>query len=82
ADQIAQEVDTRNVYKLYLFIHRSKEFDQLNEAFEFGHTSLKSHLLLIANMIVRDYLHGHLEAFLGDYSGHFSHRSEKNTVAS
>ncbi|MFQ5977870.1 MAG: hypothetical protein ACE5OZ_07070 [Candidatus Heimdallarchaeota archaeon] len=82
ANQIAQVVNTRNVYKLYLFIHRSRELDQLNEAFEFGHTSLKFHLLIIANMIVRDYLHGYLEAFLGNYIGQFSHRSEKNTVAS
>ncbi|MHA2496723.1 MAG: hypothetical protein ACXAEI_14670 [Candidatus Hodarchaeales archaeon] len=78
ADQIAQVVNTRNVYKLYLFIHRSKELDQLNEAFEFGHTSLKFHLLIIANLIVRDYLHGYLEGFLGDYMGQFSHRNEKN----
>ncbi|MHA2500579.1 MAG: hypothetical protein ACXAEL_13510, partial [Candidatus Hodarchaeales archaeon] len=61
---------------------RSKELDQSNEAFEFGHTSLKFHLLIIANLIVRDYLHGYLEGFLGDYMGQFSHRNEKNTVAS
>ncbi|MFW9915918.1 MAG: hypothetical protein ACFFGZ_09950 [Candidatus Thorarchaeota archaeon] len=82
AEKIAQVVNTRNVYKLYLFIQRSKALDQLNEAFEFGHTSLRVHLLLIANLIVRDYLHGCLEPFLRNYIGQFSHRSEKNTVAS
>lgn len=44
----------------------------LNEPLEYGSTSLKYYLLLIANMIVRDYLHGYLDAFLASYHPQFA----------
>ena len=53
AQQIA-EVAT-NVWKLYDFIYKSQDLNQLNESLEFGHSSLRFHLLLIANLIVQDY---------------------------
>ncbi|MFQ5978946.1 MAG: hypothetical protein ACE5OZ_12540 [Candidatus Heimdallarchaeota archaeon] len=64
ASQVQKIVDKENVFKLYLFIYQSEELERLNETLEFGHTSLRFHLLLIANMIVRDYLCGHLEEYL------------------
>ncbi|MFX0170304.1 MAG: hypothetical protein ACFE9L_00130 [Candidatus Hodarchaeota archaeon] len=82
ATQIAQVVNTRNVFKLYLLIYQSQDLESLNESLDFGHTSLRYHLLLIANFIVRDYLHGYLDAFLKAYQVHFLHSSEKTAVAS
>ncbi|MFX0171142.1 MAG: hypothetical protein ACFE9L_04420 [Candidatus Hodarchaeota archaeon] len=77
ATKIAQVVNTRNIYKLYSLIYHSQELESLNESLEFGHTSLSHHLLLIANFIVRDYLHGYLDPFLNAYQVQFSHSSEK-----
>lgn len=47
-----------NVWKLYEFIYKSKDLDQLNESLEFGHSSLRFHLVLIANLLVQDYNNG------------------------
>ena len=54
ATQIAEV--SPNVWKLYEFIYKSKQLAILNEAFEFGYTSLSTHLLIIANLIVFDHL--------------------------
>lgn len=64
AAKIQAIVDSQNVFKLYLFVHQSQELELLNEDFNYGHTSLRYHLLLIANMMVRDYLHGYLDDYL------------------
>lgn len=40
--------------KIYEYIYKSKQVDKLNESLEHGYTSLKRHLLLIANLIVQD----------------------------
>ncbi|MFX0172379.1 MAG: hypothetical protein ACFE9L_10690 [Candidatus Hodarchaeota archaeon] len=71
ATQITQVVNQKNVFKLYELIYHSEELGLLNESFEFSYTSLKVHLLLIGNMIVRDYLHGYLDAFLASYTPQF-----------
>ncbi|MHA2273443.1 MAG: hypothetical protein ACXACI_16430 [Candidatus Hodarchaeales archaeon] len=58
-DQLAvniTEANKQGVWALYKFIYDNKELDQLNESFEFGHSSLKQHLLIIANLIVHDFL--------------------------
>jgi hypothetical protein len=58
-DQLAAnitEANNQGVWALYRFIYENKELDQLNESFEFGHSSLKQHLLIIANLIVQDVL--------------------------
>ena len=47
-----------NVWKLYDYIYKSKELEQLNESLEFGHSSLRFHLVLIANLLVQDYING------------------------
>ena len=47
---------TIHLWKLYQFIHQSKELGLLNESLKFGHTSLQRHLLLIANLIVQVYV--------------------------
>ncbi|MFX0094139.1 MAG: hypothetical protein ACFFBD_20545 [Candidatus Hodarchaeota archaeon] len=57
-EQLAKEIEgvtNQSVWKLYQYIYESKALAQLNESLEYGHTSLRSHLLLIANLIVRDY---------------------------
>ena len=54
ANQISEVSD--NVWKLYNYIYQSKELGLLNESLKFGHTSLQRHLLIIANLIVQDYL--------------------------
>lgn len=58
ATQLAEVSD--NVWKLYECIYQNKQLAVLNEAFEFGHTSLRMHLLLIANLIVFDHLKDNL----------------------
>ncbi len=50
-----QEV-ANNIWKLYDYIYKSKELAQLNESIKYGHTSLRMHLLIIANLIVQDKL--------------------------
>ena len=54
AQQIAEV--SNNPWKLYEYIYNSKELELLNESFEYGHTSLRRHLLIIANLIVFRYL--------------------------
>jgi len=49
ANEIVEVAD--NVNKLYQYIYTSKELDYLNESFEFGHSSLRVHLLILANLI-------------------------------
>ena len=44
-----------NIWKLYKYIYDSKELDMLNESLEYGHTSLKRHLLIITNLIVQEF---------------------------
>jgi hypothetical protein len=58
-DQLAAniaEANKQGVWALYNFIYENNELDQLNESFDFGHSSLKQHLLIIANLIVQDFL--------------------------
>lgn len=50
---------SENIWKLYDYIYHSEELKQLSESLYFGHSSLRNHLLLIANLIVRDYLKGY-----------------------
>ena len=56
--QLANHISevSNNVWKLYHYIYQSKDLALLNESFKFGHTSLRRHLLIIANLIVQDYL--------------------------
>ena len=54
ANHISEVSD--NVWKLYHFIYQSKNLSILNESLTFGHTSLRRHLLIIANLIVQNYL--------------------------
>ncbi|MHA2334205.1 MAG: hypothetical protein ACXAEU_19415 [Candidatus Hodarchaeales archaeon] len=44
-----------HVWKLYTYIYNSKEIDLLNESLQFGHSSLREHLLVASNLIVNDY---------------------------
>ncbi|MFW9777931.1 MAG: hypothetical protein ACFFE8_03675 [Candidatus Heimdallarchaeota archaeon] len=47
-----------NIWRLYQYIYQSNELRQLNESLTHGHSSLRYHLLLIANLIVHDFLRG------------------------
>ena len=55
--KLAKEVKevSNNIWKLYKYIYDSKELDKLNESLEYGHTSLKRHLLIITNLIVQEF---------------------------
>lgn len=46
--------------KLYWYILNNKELNRLNESLEHGHSSLRNHLLVIANLIVQDFQQGRL----------------------
>ncbi|MFQ5976835.1 MAG: hypothetical protein ACE5OZ_01735 [Candidatus Heimdallarchaeota archaeon] len=61
-EKLAAEIKNHatHVWKLYEVIYESKELALLNESLDFGHSSLKNHLLLITNLIVQDYLVGKL----------------------
>jgi hypothetical protein len=54
------EAAKRPVGKLYEYIYQSEALGNLNERLQHGHTSLRSHLLVLANLIVRDYQRGNL----------------------
>lgn len=72
-EEIGNLVDNFSLNRLYHYIHQSVDLDLLNESFRYGHTSLKTHLLLIANLIIRDYCNGRLENFIEEYSTNYLH---------
>lgn len=53
-----------NIWKLYKYIYESKALTCISEALEYGHTSLRNHLLIIANLIVQDFQQNRMETFL------------------
>ena len=53
-----------NIWKLYSFIYSNKALGQLNESLQFGHSCLREHLLVLSNLIVRDFQRGKI---LSDY---------------
>jgi len=50
-----KEVSETNIWNLYKYIYKSNEFGLLNESMNYGHTTLKNHLLIIVNLIVQDF---------------------------
>ncbi|MFX1512672.1 MAG: hypothetical protein ACFFCQ_08810, partial [Promethearchaeota archaeon] len=52
------EVNKKGVWSLYSFIYENTDLAQLNESLEHGHTSLRRHLLIMVNLIVRDLING------------------------
>jgi len=56
-EKLAKEIKevASNIWKLYDYIYQSKELEQLNESLQHGHTSLRNHVLVIANLIVQDF---------------------------
>ncbi|MHA1227649.1 MAG: hypothetical protein ACTSPV_12960, partial [Candidatus Hodarchaeales archaeon] len=50
-----KEVSEKNIWNLYHYIYESKELGLLNESLNYGHTTLKNHLLVVANLIVQDF---------------------------
>jgi hypothetical protein len=63
-----------NVFKLYTYILNSRELKLLNESLNYGHSSLRHHLVLIANLIVNDYLKGQLDDFDTKFTESFRFR--------
>ncbi|MFX0062407.1 MAG: hypothetical protein ACFFC7_09490 [Candidatus Hermodarchaeota archaeon] len=55
AQEIAEASDS--VWKLYDYIYNSKKLDLLNESLQYGHTSLRYHLLVMANLLVQSFQH-------------------------
>ncbi|MFX1536621.1 MAG: hypothetical protein ACFFDI_20585 [Promethearchaeota archaeon] len=56
-EQLAQEikeVTRQSVWKLYEYIYENEKLDKLTESMEHGYSSLRRHLLLIANLVVQD----------------------------
>ena len=52
-----QEVTETNIWNLYRYIYESKELNLLNESMYHGYSKLRNHLILIANLIVQDFIH-------------------------
>jgi hypothetical protein len=65
AHEISQVVNEKGVYDLYRYIYESEELDWLVETRECGYSSLRTHLLLGANMIVHSYQKGYLGSLTG-----------------
>lgn len=64
-EQLAQEIKevNTNIWKLYDCIYHNQKLKQLNESLEHGYTSLRTHLLVIANLIVQDFQQQRLKEF-------------------
>ncbi|MFX0172888.1 MAG: hypothetical protein ACFE9L_13310 [Candidatus Hodarchaeota archaeon] len=60
-NQLATEIQevSDNIWKLYDYIYKSKELTQVTESLQYGHSSLRDHLLVLTNLIVRDAQVGH-----------------------
>lgn len=56
-NKLAQEIKevSTNIWTLYSYIYNSKELKLLNESMNHGHTTLRNHLIVIANLIVQDF---------------------------
>lgn len=48
------------MWKLYELVYQSEDLECLIEGLEYGHTSLRMHLLIIVNLIVQEWLAGRL----------------------
>ncbi|MFX0115068.1 MAG: hypothetical protein ACFFB3_11020 [Candidatus Hodarchaeota archaeon] len=61
--KLAEEIKhaSKNIWKLYSYIYNNEELSKLNESLEYGHTTLRAHLLLTTNLIVQNFLTGKLE---------------------
>ncbi|MHA2370938.1 MAG: hypothetical protein ACXADX_19155, partial [Candidatus Hodarchaeales archaeon] len=64
AREISQVVNEGSIYELYCYIYASEELDWLVESRDYGFSSLRTHLLTGANLIVHSYQKG----FLSDTS--------------
>ena len=53
--KIIQEVAETNIWNLYRYIYNSKELTVINESMNYGYSSLRNHLIVIANLIVQDF---------------------------
>ncbi|MFX0062967.1 MAG: hypothetical protein ACFFC7_12375 [Candidatus Hermodarchaeota archaeon] len=58
-EALTQEIAevSNSVWKLYQYIYNSKKLDLLNESLNYGHTSLRYHLLVVANLLVQSFQH-------------------------
>ncbi|MFX1511878.1 MAG: hypothetical protein ACFFCQ_04770 [Promethearchaeota archaeon] len=61
--QMIEITNKQGVWQLYNFIYENKELEALIESLQYGHTSLKQHLLIIVNLIVQDFNKGLLKEF-------------------
>jgi hypothetical protein len=55
--RLAEEIERvqHSAYKLYNYIHHSKELTRTVESFEYGKNPLRNHLLLMVNLAINDY---------------------------
>jgi len=62
-ERLAREIKevSGNIWKLYEYIYKSKELEILNESLQYGHSSLREHVLTVANLIVQDFQKDFLE---------------------
>ncbi len=65
AKEISQVVNTQDVHGVYSYILASEEPDWLVESRKFGFSSLRTHLLIGANLIVHSYQKGYLSECYG-----------------
>lgn len=65
AREISKVVNENSVYELYSYIYKSEELDWLVETRECGYSSLRTHLLIGANIIVHSYQKGYLGSLTG-----------------
>jgi hypothetical protein len=65
AREISLVVNTQDVHGVYSYIFQSEELAWLVESRKYGFSSLRTHLLIGANLIVHSYQKGYLSACSG-----------------
>ncbi|MFQ5979749.1 MAG: hypothetical protein ACE5OZ_16590 [Candidatus Heimdallarchaeota archaeon] len=64
ARELSQVVNNQSVHEVYRYIYASEELGWLVESRKHGFSSLRTHLLIGANLIVHSYQRGYLDSFL------------------
>ncbi|MHA2232216.1 MAG: hypothetical protein ACXAB4_06980 [Candidatus Hodarchaeales archaeon] len=66
ARELSKVANEQGVDEVYSYIYASEELDWLVESRNYGFSSLRTHLLIGANLIVHSYQKGYLDCFLAE----------------
>lgn len=68
-NELKRKIEERqqSAFKLYQFVHESKELKRIVESMYFGKNSLRNHLLIMVNLAINDWLEKKLRISNGKY---------------